>query len=104
MIPEEREVTLARETEAGREALEVLRRVRANLSGEQRLAKSFELTETTRQLMRAGIIAANPDLDENQIHRLYVDRLLRQHGHSLKRIRELQKHGRQRDHAHPPHG
>ena len=94
MIPEEREVTLARETEAGREALEVLRRVRANLSGEQRLAKSFELTETTRQLMRVGIIAANPDLDEKQVHHLYVDRLLSQHGFSIRLIQELQKQGR----------
>ena len=96
MIPEEREVTLARESEAGREALEVLRRVRANLSGEQRLAKSFELTETTCQLMRDGLIAANPDLDEDQIRRLYVDRLLSYHGLSIERIRALQEQERRR--------
>ena len=63
MIPEEHEVTLAKETEAGREALVVLRSIRTKLTGEQRLAKAFELTETTRQLMRAGIVAAHPDLD-----------------------------------------
>lgn len=96
MIPEEREVTLARESEAGREGLEVLRRVRANLSGEQRLAKSFELTETTRQLMRDGLIASNPDLDEDQIQRLYVDRLLSYQGLSLEKIRELQEQERKR--------
>lgn len=91
MIPEEGEVLLARESEAGREALEVLRRVRANLTGEQRLAKSFELTETTRQLMRDGLIAANPEHDEDQIQRLYVDRLLSHHGLSIERIRKLRE-------------
>ena len=93
MIPEEREVTLAEETKAGREALAVLRRIRSGLTGEQRLAKAFELTETTRQLMRAGIVAAHPDLDENEVQRLYIDRLLGQHGLSIDQINERRKSG-----------
>jgi hypothetical protein len=93
MIPVEREVTLAQETETGRETLALLHRIRAKLTGEQRLAKSFELTETTRQLMRAGIVTAHPDLDENEIRRLYIDRLLNHHGLSIKQIEDLRKKG-----------
>ena len=90
MIPEDLEVTIARESEAGREALSVLRKVRTELTGQQRLEKSFELTELSRQLMRAGIVEANPEYDENQVQRLYIDRLLGHHGLSLNELRMRQ--------------
>lgn len=91
MIPEDREITIAKESAAGREALEVLRRVRGRMTNEQRLEKAFELTETTRQFMRAGLRAANPELNEQQLQKLYVDRILSYHGLSLAKIQAMRE-------------
>ena len=55
MLPEKREHQIAMETEAGREGLAVWRRVVSSMSGPQKVAKAFELTEMTRQIMRQGI-------------------------------------------------
>ena len=76
-----------RQTEAGREALAVMHQVSRSLSGEQKVAKAFELTEATRQIMRAGIRDANPKASEEEIQEIYVERLLSFSGISLREIR-----------------
>lgn len=81
---------LAMETEAGRQALEVMDRVNRSLSPEQRVFKSFELTEMSRQVMRAGISHANPGATEDEIQAIYIDRLLAYHGTSIAQIRAQQ--------------
>jgi hypothetical protein len=45
----------------------------------QRLEKSFELTEYSRQLMKDGIRRRNPGATEQQVHHIFVDRLLKCH-------------------------
>jgi len=87
VIPDEHEFELSRQTEAGREMTAALRRIRAGLTGEQRLEKAFELTEMTRQVMRAGIKEAHPDWNERQVQEQYIDRLLQPHGLSLESLR-----------------
>ena len=91
MIPEKLERQIATSTAAGREGLAVWDRVTRSMTGEQRVAKAFELTELTRQFMRAGIREANPDADEARIQELYVDRLLHFHGTSIAEVRRKQR-------------
>ena len=79
------------ESEAGRESLEVWRRIVKAMSGEQKVAKAFELTEMTRQLMRAGLRHQHPQASEEEIHEMVVDRLLRYNGTSLAEVREKQQ-------------
>lgn len=83
------EAAIARQTDAGREMLRVLDQVRRRMTGEERIAKAFELTEITRESMRSGLRRQFPDLDEGQIHRLYIDRLLSYHGLSLDKIEQM---------------
>ena len=45
----------------------------------QRLAKAFELTEFTRRLFRAGLRKRHPGLTDEQLHRLYLERLAKCH-------------------------
>lgn len=45
----------------------------------QRLAKAFELTEFTRGLFRAGLRKRHPGLTDEQLHRLYLERLAKCH-------------------------
>lgn len=87
---EKLEDQIAMQTEAGREALQVYRRAIANLTGEQRVAKAFELTELTRQSMRAGLVERHPGATEEEIQEMYVDRLLGCHGLSLAEVRRMQ--------------
>ncbi|MEM9586432.1 MAG: hypothetical protein AAGA03_04055 [Planctomycetota bacterium] len=87
---EKLEDRIASETEAGREALEVWRQVNRGMTGEQRLQKAFELTESTRQIMRAGLRARNPNASDEEIQAMYVDTLLGYHGTSLAEIRQKQ--------------
>ena len=47
---EKLEDEIARETSAGRESLAVWQRVVKSMSGPEKVAKAFELTEMTRQL------------------------------------------------------
>ena len=91
MLPEKREHQIAMETEAGREGLAVWRRVVRSMTGPQKVAKAFELTEVTRQIMRAGIRRQHSDARESEIHEMYVDRLLQYHGTSLAEVRQKQK-------------
>ena len=70
----ERQIALS--TAAGREALAIQRRVIASLSPERRFMKSFELTETARQIMREGLRMRHPEADEATIERLAADQLL----------------------------
>ena len=51
--------------------LEALRR----LTPEQRLLKAFELTELSRELLRAGIWQRFPEAGEAQLQRIYLERL-----------------------------
>ncbi len=51
--------------------LEALRR----LTPEQRLLKSFELTELTHELLRAGLRRRFPEADAAELQRLYLERL-----------------------------
>ncbi|TWT86096.1 hypothetical protein Pla100_62210 [Neorhodopirellula pilleata] len=46
------------------------------MSGERKIAKSFELTEMTRQIMRAGIRDTHSHTSEDEIQQIYVARLL----------------------------
>ena len=89
-------VAIAMSTEAGREGLAVWDEVMRSMPGEQRVAKAFELTETTHQLMRAGIRQSNPDASETEIQEMYVDRLLHYHGTSLAEVRLKQDKSRRR--------
>ena len=101
MIPPHRssvplEDRIAAETEGGREALRVWREIWRNMTGEQRIAKAFQLTEEVRQVMRAGIQSRNPDASEDKIQQLHVNQLLAAHGTSLEEIRIKQKEERPR--------
>ena len=91
MLPEKREHQIAMETEAGHEGLAVWRRVVRSMTGPQKVAKAFELTELTRQIMRAGIRRQHADARESEIHEMYVDRLLQYHGTSLAEVRQKQR-------------
>ena len=91
MLPEKREHQIAMETEAGREGLAVWRRVVTSMSGPQKVAKAFELTEMTRQIMHEGIRRQHPRANESEIHEMYVDRLLQYHGTSLAEVRQRQQ-------------
>ena len=90
-FPEDLELRIAKSTAAGRESLRVLREARSRLTEEQRLNKSFELTEMTRQLMRAGMRDQHPEWSEDELQRNYVNRLLGYHGYSLEKIELLRK-------------
>ena len=91
MLPEKREHQIAMETESGREGLDVWRRVVGSMTGPQKVAKAFELTEMTRQIMREGIRQQHPNACESEIHEMYVDRLLQFHGTSLAEVRQKQR-------------
>ena len=78
------------ESAAGREGLAVWRRTVKRMSREQKIAKAFELTELTREMMREGIRADHPDATEPEIQQIYVDRLLSFHQLSLAQIRRWQ--------------
>jgi hypothetical protein len=55
--------------------IEILRR----MTPAQRLQKSFELTELSRQLLKDGLRHRHPELSSQEIHRLFLDRLARCH-------------------------
>lgn len=55
--------------------VEILRR----MTPEQRLLKAFELTEFSRDLFKRGLRRRFPDLSEEEIHRLYLQRLEKCH-------------------------
>ena len=40
-----------------------------------RLRKAFELTEMTRRLFRLGLRERFPELTEEELHRLHIERL-----------------------------
>ncbi len=94
-MTEKLEDRMAAETAAGREALRVWRETLRRMTGEQRLIKALELTETTRQIMRAGIRHQHPEATDEQIQTMYIDRLLGYHGLSLAKVRKLQAEARQ---------
>jgi len=96
MLPEKFERQIAMSTEAGREGLAVRDQVMRSMTGEQKVAKAFELTETTRQIMRTGIRSANPDASEAEIQEIYIDRLLHYHGTSLAQVRREQRESSKR--------
>ncbi|TWT88037.1 hypothetical protein [Neorhodopirellula pilleata] len=70
------ELEIANSTAAGREALALRLRILQSLTPEQKLMKSFELTELTRQTMRAGIRRDHPDATQPELDWLCADRLL----------------------------
>jgi hypothetical protein len=55
--------------------LEVLRR----MTPEQRLRQAFELSEMTRQLFRHGLRQRFPDLSEEELHKIFLERLAECH-------------------------
>ena len=92
MTPAEKfERQIAISTAAGREGLAVWQQVMESMPGERKVAKAFELTEMTRQFMRAGIREANPNASEAEIQEMVVDRLLHYHGTSLAEVRRQQE-------------
>jgi hypothetical protein len=82
---------IAMTTEVGRSSLAARDNAIRSMTGEQKVAKAFELTETTRQFMRAGMRAANPDISEAELQELYVERLLHFHGTSFAEVRRKQE-------------
>lgn len=48
-----------------------------NMSPEERLSKAFELTEMTRELLMAGLELRHPLASEEELARLYLERLER---------------------------
>ncbi len=88
---EKLEDQIASQTAAGREGLAVWQRVIHSMTGPDKVAKSFELTEMTREIMRAGIRSQHPDASEEEIRDLYVDRLLRYNGTTLEEVRRRQR-------------
>lgn len=57
------------------EYLEVLRR----MTPQERLQKAFELSEMAKQLFRDGLRRRFPDLSEEELKRIYMERLARCH-------------------------
>jgi hypothetical protein len=55
--------------------LEALRR----LTPEQRLLKAFELTELSRELFRAGLRHRFPEATEQELQRIYLERMAECH-------------------------
>ena len=55
--------------------LDILRR----MTPAQRLQKSFELTELSRQLLKDGLRSRHPEMSDEQLHHLYLQRLHRCH-------------------------
>jgi hypothetical protein len=55
--------------------IQVLRR----MSSEARLMKAFELTAFSRQLFLHGLRRRFPDLTEGELHRIYIERLMKCH-------------------------
>jgi hypothetical protein len=47
------------------------------MTPEQRLLKSFELTDLTHELLRAGIRERFPDAGPDDVQRIYLERLAR---------------------------
>jgi hypothetical protein len=63
-------------TDANRKLyIEVLQR----MTPEQRLRKALELTQTTRELAKAGVRSRNPELGQAEIDRLAVEQIIRWH-------------------------
>jgi hypothetical protein len=55
--------------------LEVLRR----MTPQERLQIAFDLTEQTRELMRIGLRDRFPEMSEEELHKLYLERLEKCH-------------------------
>ncbi|MDO8691745.1 MAG: hypothetical protein Q7R39_17360 [Dehalococcoidia bacterium] len=50
-----------------------------SLTPEQRLLKAFELTEFSRELFKHGLRKRFPDMSDEDLHKLYLQRLARCH-------------------------
>ena len=48
-----------------------------NMTPEERLSKAFELTEMTRELLRAGLAQRYPSACAEELQQLYLERLER---------------------------
>lgn len=46
-----------------------------SMSPQQRLAKAIELSQSARRLFRDGLLNRFPDLNDQELHRLYLERL-----------------------------
>ena len=49
------------------------------MTPEQRPLKAFELTELSRELLRAGLRQCFPDAGEAELQRIYLERLKTRH-------------------------
>jgi hypothetical protein len=58
-----------------RRYLEILR----GMTVEQKLQKVFELSEMTKSLFREGLRKRFPDVTEEELHRIYLERLEKCH-------------------------
>ncbi len=58
-----------------REYIKVLRR----MSPQQRLKKAFEMSRLTKQLFKQGLRKRFPNLSEDELHQLYLERLEKCH-------------------------
>ena len=89
--PIDLEDRIAMQTESGREMLRVLAEVRGRMTGPERVAKAFELTESTRQTMREGIRRRHPEATEAELKRMFADALLGCHGMTLDGVQRLHR-------------
>ena len=53
------------------------------MSSQTRLMKAFELTEFSRQLFLQGLRRRFPDLSDRELHKVYLERLVK--CHNIKR-------------------
>ncbi len=58
---------------------EIYIRTLRSMTPEQRLLKAFELTEFSRDLFKSGLRRRFPDLSEEVLHQLYLERLAKCH-------------------------
>jgi len=62
-------------TEEQKKAHRFYIQVLRNMGPERRLKRAFELSEFTRQLFFTGLRQANPNLSEEELHKLFLKRI-----------------------------
>ncbi|MEM6691296.1 MAG: hypothetical protein AAF664_17855 [Planctomycetota bacterium] len=81
-------------TQAGRESLRVLRRTLDRQSGQARIAKAFELTKMSREVMRAGLRHDHPNAPEGEIAELEFEQMMRIHSLPKRLAEEVRERRR----------
>jgi hypothetical protein len=61
------------------QAHKVYIKILRNMTPEERLKKSFELSELGKNLFREGLKRRFPELSEEELHKLYLERIEKCH-------------------------